>query len=62
MNIEYNFLQKAIKDRNYICFIYENKRYEMIKVFSLNENNFKTNNNIFELKKIKKLQILKQSY
>jgi predicted DNA-binding transcriptional regulator YafY len=35
MNIELRFLQKAIADKNYISFSYENKSYKNIKPLKL---------------------------
>lgn len=37
MNIEFRFLQKAIVDKNYISFTYENKNYKNIKALKLDE-------------------------
>ena len=62
MNIEFKFLQKAIEDRNYISFSYENKKYKQLKAESLKDNTLKTSQGSFEFKKINKLQILKQRY
>ena len=55
MNIELRFLEKAIKDKNYISFTYKGKKYEKIKSSKLKEMNF-------ELKLIKKLIILKNKF
>ena len=37
MNIEFRFLQKAIEDKNYVSFSYENKSYKNIKPLKLDE-------------------------
>ena len=39
MNIEFRFLQKAIIDKNYISFNYENKSLKKIKPLKLNIDN-----------------------
>ena len=39
MNIEYRFLQKAIVDKNYVSFGYENKSYKNVKPLKLDEQN-----------------------
>ncbi len=66
MNIELRFLQKAITDRNYISFSYENKNYKKLKALNLVEEKDKysliTQNQTFEFDKIKKIQILKEKY
>ena len=35
MNIELRFLQKAIDDKNFVSFSYENKTYQKIKLTKL---------------------------
>lgn len=61
MNIEFRFLQKAIEDKNYIGFNYENKHYKNIAVFKIDEkNNLISNKGVFEVKKISQLVILKE--
>lgn len=62
MKIEFSFLQKAIQDRNYVSFSYENKKYKNIKAQSLNNETLETNHGSFEFKKITKLKISKQRY
>ena len=39
MNIEFRFLQKAIDDKNYICFSYQEKSYKNIKALKIDEQN-----------------------
>ena len=39
MNVEFRFLQKAIADKNYISFTYENQSYKNIKPLKLDKNN-----------------------
>ena len=56
MNIELRFLQKAIVDKNYISFSYENKSYKNIKPLKLDENNkLFSDKGVFEFGKMKKL-------
>ncbi|MGE0051377.1 MAG: hypothetical protein AB7S49_07600 [Arcobacter sp.] len=63
MNIEYKFLQKAINDKNYISFSYENKSYKNIKPLKLdNENRLYSDKGVFEFGKIKKLMILREKF
>ena len=63
MNIELRFLQKAIADKNYICFSYENKSYKNIKPLKLDENNrLFSDKGIFEFRKIGKLVVLKDRF
>lgn len=66
MNIELRFLQKAIEDRNYICFFYDKCNIKNIKPLSLKEkeNNYflQTESETFEFGKIEKLKILKSKF
>ena len=63
MNIEYRFLQKAIQDKNYISFTYENKSFRNIKPLKLDiENKLYSDKGIFEFEKITKIQILKTRF
>lgn len=63
MNIEFRFLQKAIQDKNYISFSYENKYYKDIKPLKFDINNkLHTHKDIFEFEKIRNLQILKNKF
>ena len=55
MNIEYRFLQKAIADKNYVCFSYENKSYKNVKPLKLDdENRLFSDKGVFEFVKIGK--------
>ncbi|MFA7570071.1 MAG: hypothetical protein WCY75_02340 [Sulfurimonadaceae bacterium] len=61
MNIELRFLQKAIENKNFICFTYENKRYNNIGVLKLDENNqLISHKGIFKFEKISQLVVLKE--
>lgn len=63
MNIEFKFLQKAIKDKNYISFTYNNQNYKNIKPLRLDENNkLFCDKGIFEFEKTSKLKILKDRF
>ena len=63
MNIEFRFLQKAIVDKNYISFSYENKNYKNIKALKLdNENKVFCDKGVFVFEKISKLKILKDRF
>lgn len=63
MNIEFRFLQKAIADKNYICFSYQEKSYTNIKALKIDEQNrVHCDKGIFEFEKISKLKILKDRF
>ena len=63
MNIEFRFLQKAIADKNYICFSYENQSYKNIKALKIDEQNrVHCDKGVFEFEKISKLKILKDRF
>ena len=63
MNIEYRFLQKAIADKNYVCFSYENKSYKNIKPLKLDdENRLFSDKGVFEFGKIGKLVVLRERF
>ena len=63
MNIEFRFLQKAIADKNYISFTYEDKNYKNIKPLKLDDKNkLHCDKPFFDFEKIKKLQILKNKF
>ena len=63
MNVEYRFLQKAITNKNYISFTYENKLYKNIKALNLDDKSIlHSDKNLFDFKKITKLQISKNKF
>ncbi|OUR72349.1 hypothetical protein A9Q76_04090 [Arcobacter sp. 31_11_sub10_T18] len=66
MNIELRFLQKAIEDKNFINFTYENQKLSKIKPLKLIEEEgvytLKTHNNTYDFDKIKRLQISKEKF
>ena len=63
MNIEFRFLQKAIVDKNYISFTYENQSYKNVKPLKLDENNrLFSDKGGFEFGKIKKMVVLRERF
>lgn len=66
MNIELIFLQKAIKEKNYISFMYERKSYKKEKALKLdnkdNINTLTTENGNFDFALVYKLQVLKDKF
>ncbi len=63
MKIEFKFLQKAIADKNYISFNYENQSFKNLKPLKLDEQNrVHCDKGIFEFEKIGKLVILKEKF
>ncbi len=66
MNIELRFLQKAIDDKNYISFSYENSKIQKIKPLKLTHlvdiYTLHTKDAIFDFSKIKKLNILREKF
>jgi len=66
MNIELRFLQKAIEDKNYVNFTYENKKYTRVQPIKLICEDLyyylHLKNEVLEFKKIKKLQISKEKF
>ena len=63
MNIEFRFLQKAIADKNYISFSYENQSYKNVQTLKIDgQNRVHCDKGIFEFEKISKLKILKNTF
>lgn len=63
MNIEHRFLQKAITDKNYISFSYENKSYKNVKPLKLDsENRLFSDKGMFEFSRIGRLVVLKAKF
>ena len=66
MNIELKFLQKAIEDKNYINFTYNDKKYKNIIPLKLEEIEssyfLHTKETNYDFKLIKKLVILKEKF
>ena len=63
MNIELNFLQKAIKDKNYISFTYEGKLHKKVKPLKIEnidgQHILITKGEKFQFEKVRKFQVLK---
>jgi hypothetical protein len=55
MNIQLKFLEKAIKDKNYVSFTYKGKKYDKIEASKINPENF-------DLNLIRSLIILKNKF
>jgi len=66
MNIELRFLQKAIEDKNFITFFYEDQKLSNIKPLTLKEEEgvytLVTDKSSYSFHKIKKLKILKERF
>lgn len=63
MNLFLRFIKKAITDKNYINFTYENKLYKKIQPLKLCDKNLlHTNKGNFEFCKIKNLTVLKDRF
>lgn len=62
MNIEERFILKAIEERNYISFMYENKSFQRLKPLKLHNHIVHTDNGTFEKAKLKKLTVLKERF
>ena len=63
MNVEFRFLQKAIVDKNYISFTYENQSYKNVKPLKLDvDNKLFSDKGVFEFGKIKKMVVLRERF
>lgn len=63
MNIELRFLQKAIADKNYVSFNYENQSFKNVKPLKIDEQNrVHCDKGIFEFEKIGKLVVLRERF
>lgn len=62
MNIEFLFLRKAIKDKNYISFSHKNVQLKNVKAVKITEEILYTNQGDYALEEIKKVKILKERY
>lgn len=62
MSIEKLFIQKAIKDKNYISFSHEGKAYKNIKPFSIKNDILKCDVGEFAIKALKKVTVLKERF
>ena len=62
MNIEFRFLQKAIENKNYVSFSYENKSYKKVKPLKIVDDIVKCDVGEFEISKIRKLTVLREYF
>lgn len=62
LNIEQRFLLKAMEDRNFVCFNYEDKSFKDVKVLKFEDGLIYTDNGNFELEKVMKVVILKDRF
>jgi hypothetical protein len=63
MNIEFRFLQKAIVDKNYVSFSYENQSFKNVKPLKLDvDNKLFSDKGVFEFGKIGKLIVLRGKF
>lgn len=62
MNIEQKFLLKAIEDKNFVSFSYEEKRFKNVKILKFENSSIYTDVGIFQLEKIKKIVVLKDKF
>ena len=62
MTIEQRFLQKAVEDKNYVSFSYENKSYKKVKPLKIKENILHSDSGKFEIGKLSRVQVLKDRF
>lgn len=62
MNVEFRFLQKAIEDKNFVSFSYENKSYKKVRPIKISDDKITCDMGSFEISKLKKLTVLKEKY
>jgi predicted DNA-binding transcriptional regulator YafY len=62
MNVEFKFLQKAIEDKNYVSFSYENNSYKKVKPIKMNDDKISCDVGSFEISKLKKLTVLRERF
>jgi predicted DNA-binding transcriptional regulator YafY len=62
MNIEFRFLQKAIEDKNFVSFSYENNSYKKVKPIKMNDDKISCDMGSFEISKLKKLTVLRERF
>jgi predicted DNA-binding transcriptional regulator YafY len=62
MNVEFRFLQKAIEDKNYVSFSYENNSYKKVKPIKMNDDKISCDVGSFEISKLKKLTVLRERF
>ena len=62
MNVEFRFLQKAIEDKNYVSFSYENKSYKKVNPLKISDDIVKCDVGEFEISKLRKLTVLRERF
>ncbi|WP_417326939.1 hypothetical protein [Halarcobacter sp.] len=62
MTIEQRFLQKAVEDKNYVSFSYENKSYKKVKPLKIEENILHSDSGKFEIGKLSRVQVLRDRF
>ncbi|PLY10668.1 MAG: hypothetical protein C0626_03250 [Arcobacter sp.] len=62
MNIEQRFLLKAMEDRNFVCFNYEDKSFKSVKILKFENGLLYTDSGNFEIEKMKKIIVLKDRF
>ena len=62
MNVEFRFLQKAIEDKNFVSFSYENKSYKKVKPIKMSDDKISCDVGNFEISKLKKLTVLREKF
>jgi hypothetical protein len=62
MNIEFRFLQKAIEDKNYVSFSYENKSYKKVNPLKIIDNIVKCDVGEVEISRLRKLTVLRERF
>jgi hypothetical protein len=62
MNVEFRFLQKAIEDKNYVSFSYENKSYKKVNPLKIIDNIVKCDVGEVEISRLRKLTVLRERF
>lgn len=60
--IEERFLQKAIEDKNFVSFSYENNSYKRVKTLKIINDKITCDVGSFEISKLKKLTVLRERF
>lgn len=60
--IEEKFLKKAIEDKNFVNFFYENNSYKKVKPIKISDNKITFDVGSFEISKVKKLTVLRERF
>lgn len=62
MTIEERFLEKAIGEKNYICFFYKGQPFKKVKPFEMKDSVLKCDVGKFDISFLTKLVVLKQRF